>query len=58
MELIRNMLRLRDIKTKSQTSLGLTKLLGEKRRTKRRGELREEENQEKREPVEPCNHLI
>jgi len=38
-ELIRNMLRSRDIKTKSQTSLGLTKLLGEKRRTKRRGEL-------------------
>jgi len=40
-ELIRNMMRLRDIKTKSQTSLGLTKLLGEKRRTKKRGEPRE-----------------
>ena len=52
MELIRNMLRLRDIKTKSQTSLGLTKLLGEKMRTKRRGE------SEKGELVESCNHLI
>ena len=41
LELIRNMLRLRDIKSKGQTSLGLTKLLGEKRRTKRRGEPRE-----------------
>jgi len=35
------MLRLRDIKTKSQTSLGLTKLLEKKRRTKKRGEPRE-----------------
>jgi len=52
LELIRNMLRLKDIKTKSQTSLGLTKLLGEKRRTKRRGE------PEKGELVESCNHLI
>jgi len=40
-ELIRNMLRVRDIKTKSQTSLGLEKLLGEKRRTKTRGEPKE-----------------
>jgi len=33
------MLRVRDIKTTSQTNLGLEKLLGEKRRTKRRESL-------------------
>jgi len=32
------------------------KLLEKKGRTKKRGEPREEENQEKSEPVEPCNH--
>jgi len=40
----------RDIKAKSQTQIRFRSFW------RKRGEPREEENQEKREPVESCNH--
>ena len=44
------MLRVRDIKAKSQTQIRFKSFW------RKRGEPREEENQDKREPVEFCNH--
>jgi len=44
------MLRVWDIKAKSQTQIRFRSFW------RKRGESREEENQEKREPVESCNH--
>jgi len=44
------MLRVWDIKVKSQTQIRFTSFW------RKRGEPREKENQEKREPVESCNH--